>query len=62
MHPHGIMVRNLLMSCCNYTLSTVSNTTFFIYGFHVTLILNKVYFLKQRQQIDLCDGKVLCFL
>jgi hypothetical protein len=42
--------------------STINNSSFCIYVFHMILRINSDYFLKQRQPVDLCNGEVLCFL
>jgi hypothetical protein len=33
-----------------------------MYGFCMIFIVNTYYFLKRRQQVDLCNGEVWCFL
>jgi hypothetical protein len=40
----------------------LSRTSCCMYGFRVILSANRDYFFKQRQQTDLCNGEVLCFL
>jgi hypothetical protein len=42
--------------------STIINTLLYIYGFRVILSVNRDYFHKQRQQIDLFCGEVWCFI
>jgi hypothetical protein len=39
-----------------------NNSSFCIYVFHMILTINRDYFLKQHQPVNLCNGNVLCFL
>jgi hypothetical protein len=39
----------------------ISNALCFTYGFRFILIVNRDYFLKQHEPLDLRNGKMLCF-
>jgi hypothetical protein len=41
---------------------SITKSSFCIYVFRMILTVNRDYFLKQHQPVDLCNGKVLCFL
>jgi hypothetical protein len=40
----------------------ISSSAFCIYGFRTILIINRDYFLEQRQLVDLYNGEMWCSL
>jgi hypothetical protein len=50
----------MVIICTSYF--TFSNSCIFIYEFFMVLAVNSDYFLKQNQQVDLCNGEAWCSL